>query len=84
MERQRPKTESTYEREIYEEVDAPADRAEEHDTEMERRRGPEPFHHVDPEEARDRNEAVYGETDVDPSRFDRKSDHHVEDFDEHQ
>lgn len=83
MERQRPKTERDYEREIYNEVDGPSDRADEHDTEIERRRGPEAFHHVDPEEPRDRNESVYGETEVDPSRFDRKSDHHAQDTEEH-
>lgn len=76
---ERNKTERDYEREIYDEVDRETDREDEHDTEAERRAGPSVMHEVDPEPPRDRNGAIYGETEIDPGRFDRKRDHHAED-----
>lgn len=76
------KTEKQLEREIYDEIDLPVDKADEHDTEIERRRGNVEMHRVDPEAPRDRNEAIYGEAEIDPGDNDRKRDHHATD-DEH-
>lgn len=52
------------------------------DTEFERRSGFDAMHEVDPEPARERGMAVYGDTDLDPNRDDQKSAHHA-DADEH-
>jgi len=82
MDKESNKTERQLEREIYDEIDAPVDREDEHDTEIERRRGTIEMHRVNPSEPRDRNEAIYGEAEIDPSENDRKRDHHAE-ADEH-
>src|SRR5437868_10210505 len=66
MERENGKTERQLEREIYDEIDAPVDREDQHDTEIERRRGTIEMHRVNPAEPRDRNEAIYGEAEIDP------------------
>ncbi|HEV3153156.1 MAG TPA: hypothetical protein VGZ02_05085 [Candidatus Baltobacteraceae bacterium] len=52
------------------------------DTEIDRRAGPEVMHRVEPERPRERGEAVYGDTDMDPNRDDQFSAHHATE-DEH-
>ena len=79
MERQRYSDEDLVEREIEEETTSP-EPAEE--TEIERRSGPDVMREVEPSRARERAEAVYGDTDIDPNREDQRSAHHAEE-DEH-
>lgn len=52
------------------------------DTEVERRSGPDVIRDVEPYSARERAQAIYGETDMDPNRDDQVSAHHAEE-DEH-
>jgi hypothetical protein len=82
MERERPKTEAQYEREIYDEVDKESDDLDRKDSEFERRRGNVEMHRVNPMPARNRDEASYGETEIDPRREGQPSEHRAED-DEH-
>lgn len=74
MERQRYSDEDLVEREIDAETQSP-EPAE--DTEMERRSGPDVVHEVEPFEARERAEVIYGDTDTDPNRDDQRSAHHA-------
>lgn len=75
MERQRYSDEDLVEREI-EDQTASEEPAEE--TEGERRSGPDVIREVEPYPPRERAEAVYGETDTDPTREDQRSAHHAE------
>ncbi len=52
------------------------------DTELQRRSGPDVIRSVDPYPARERSEAIYGETDIDPRREEQPSAHRA-DEDEH-
>lgn len=52
------------------------------ETEFDRRSGPEVMHEVRPERPRERGEAVYGDTDMDPNRDDQASAHRATE-DEH-
>lgn len=79
MERQRYSDEDLVEREIEEETTSPEPSEE---TEIERRSGPDVMREVEPYPARERAEAVYGDTDIDPNRDDQRSAHHAEQ-DEH-
>lgn len=79
MERQRYSDEDLVEREIEGNTASPEPRE---DTELERRSGPDVIREVEPYPARERAEAVYSETDVDPNREDQRSAHHAEQ-DEH-
>jgi hypothetical protein len=79
MERQRYSDEDLVEREIEASTEDPEPSE---DTEFERRSGPDVVHEVEPEPARERAQAIYGETDTDPRREDEVSAHHA-DEDEH-
>jgi hypothetical protein len=79
MERQRYGDEDLVEREIEDETSSP-EPAEE--SEVERRSGPDVIREVDPYPPRERAEAIYGDTDLDPNRDDQRSAHHA-DADEH-
>ncbi len=72
MERERYSDEDAVEREIEEQTQSPEPSE---DTEFERRSGPDVAHDVQPDRARERAEAVYGETDTDPRREDQPSAH---------
>ena len=58
------------------------ERDESKDTELERRSGPDVFRQVEPGRPRERGEAVYGDTDMDPNRDDQASAHRATE-DEH-
>lgn len=75
MERQRYSDEDLVEREIEDSTSSPEPDEE---TEFERRSGPDAAHEVDAAGARERAEAVYGETDIDPNREDQVFEHHAE------
>ncbi len=79
MERERYGDDDQVEREIETETEDPD---QESQTELERRAGVAPMHEEDPYPARERAEAVYGDTDMDPNRDDQRSAHHA-DPDEH-
>lgn len=79
MERERYSDEDLVEREIEDQTQSPD--ADE-DTEIERRSGPDAIRDVSPNPPRERAQAVYGETDIDPNREDQVSAHHA-DPDEH-
>lgn len=74
MERQRYSDEDLVEREIENETASPEPSEE---TEVERRSGPDVIRDVEPYPARERAEAVYGDTDMDPNRDDQRSVHHA-------
>lgn len=76
MERQRYSDEDLIEREIAEQTESP-DPPEE--TEIERRSGPSLMHEVDQFPPRGRNEAMYSDTDTDPTRDDQGTAHRAED-----
>ncbi len=75
MERQRYSDEDLVEREIENETVSPESPE---DTEVERRSGPDAVREVEPQRPRERAEAIYGETDLDPNRQDQRSAHHAE------
>jgi hypothetical protein len=75
MDRQRYSDEDLIEREIQNETKSP-EPAEE--TEIERRSGPDVAHNVDPYPPRERNQAIYGETDTDPRREEQPTAHHAD------
>ena len=72
MERERYSDEDLVEREIENETESPEPDEE---TEFERRSGPDAVHDVEPNPPRERAEAVYGDTDMDPNRDDQRSAH---------
>jgi hypothetical protein len=75
MERERYSDEDLVEREIEEETESPEPIEE---TEFERRSGFDVVHQVDPYPPRERESAVYGDTDVDPNRQDQFAVHHAD------
>ncbi len=79
MERQRYSDEDLVEREIESETISPEPPEE---TEVQRRSGPDIIRDVEPYPPRERAEAIYSDTDVDPNREDQRSAHHAEE-DEH-
>jgi hypothetical protein len=79
MERQRYSDEDLVEREIEEETTSPEPSEE---TEVQRRSGPDVMRDVEPYPPRERAEAVYSDTDIDPNREDQRSAHRAEE-DEH-
>lgn len=74
MDREPYSDEDLTEREIAEQTQDP-DRPQ--DTEFERRSGPAVFHEVKPNPPRERAEAVFGDTDIDPRREDQPTVHHA-------
>ena len=74
MERERYSDDDLVEREIASETQDPD---EESETEIERRAGPKAMHESTGYPARERAEAVYGDTDVDPNRDDQRSAHNA-------
>ena len=74
MERERYSDDDLVEREIDSETQDPEEQSE---TEIERRAGPEAMHESTEYPARERAEAVYGDTDMDPNRDDQRSAHHA-------
>lgn len=79
MERERYSDEDLVEREIENETISPEPSEE---TEVERRSGSDVMRDVDPERPRERAEAIYGDTDMDPNRDDQRSAHRAS-SDEH-
>ncbi len=79
MERQPYSDEDLVDREISEQTQSPEPSE---DTEIERRSGPDVMHQVNPFPPRERAEATYGDTDMDPRREDQAATHHAEQ-DEH-
>jgi ketosteroid isomerase-like protein len=79
MERERYSDDDLIERQIEDETESPEP---EEETEIERRSGPDVMREVEPCAPRERAEAVYGETDIDPNAEDQRSAHHAE-SDEH-
>lgn len=74
MERERYSDEDLVEREIEAETVSPEPSEE---TEIERRSGPDVIRDVEPYPPRERAEAVYADTDIDPNREDQHSAHHA-------
>jgi|GEM_PF-2213760 len=74
MDRQRYSDEDLVEREIEDRTESP-EPAE--DTELERRSGPDVVREVEPGPPRERAQAIYGDTDMDPNREDQVSAHHA-------
>lgn len=72
MDRQRYSDEDLVEREIEDRTESPESGE---DTELQRRSGPDVMRSVDPSPARERSEAIYGETDIDPRREEQPSAH---------
>lgn len=81
MERERYSDEELVEREIENQTESD-EPGEEIEDEVERRSGPDVIRQVEPYPPRERAEAVYGDTDMDPNRDDQRSAHHADD-DEH-
>lgn len=79
MERERYSDEDLVEREIENETESPEYPEE---TETQRRSGPDVIRDVEPYPPRERAEAIYSDTDIDPNREDQRSAHHAEE-DEH-
>jgi hypothetical protein len=74
MDRQRYSDEDLVEREIEDNTESPEPSEE---TEIERRSGPDVIRDVEPNAPRERAQAIYGETDIDPNREDQVSAHHA-------
>lgn len=72
MERERYGDDDLIEREIDAETQEPDEDTE---TEIDRRGGPQQMHKRADYPARERAEAVYGDTDMDPNRDDQRSAH---------
>jgi hypothetical protein len=79
MDRQRYSDEDLVEREIEDQTESPEPPE---DTELERRSGPDVIRAAEPNPPRERAQAIYGDTDMDPNREDQVSAHHA-DEDEH-